>query len=83
MSIIKILTKTGDYYHLLIFRIVVGIVFFVHGAQKLFSWFNGWGLEELAIGWGPLVYIQVITWQCLLGQLNFWSVFLIIGLMTD
>ncbi len=83
MSIIKILTKTGDYYHLLMFRIVVGIVFFVHGAQKLFSWFNGWGLEGTgnwmgSIGLHPGYYMAMLA-----GSAEFFGgVFLIIGLMT-
>lgn len=83
MSIIKILTKTGDYYHLLMFRIVVGIVFFVHGAQKLFSLFNGWGLEGTgnwmgSIGLHPGYYMAMLA-----GSAEFFGgVFLIIGLMT-
>ncbi len=33
---------------ILLLRIVLGIVFFVHGAQKVFGWFGGSGLEK----WG-------------------------------
>ena len=33
---------------LLLLRIVLGIVFFVHGTQKVFGWFGGSGLEK----WG-------------------------------
>lgn len=31
-------------------RLVVGLTFFAHGAQKLFAWFGGYGLEGTA-GW--------------------------------
>lgn len=35
---------------LLIIRIVIGLLFFAHGAQKLFGWFGGHGLKGTA-GW--------------------------------
>lgn len=31
---------------LLLLRVVLGIVFFVHGAQKVLGWFGGSGLEK-------------------------------------
>ena len=34
----------------LILRLVVGLLFVGHGAQKLFGWFGGFGLEGTA-GW--------------------------------
>jgi len=37
--------KTGMATGLLIIRLMVGYVFFFHGAQKLFGWFGGPGLQ--------------------------------------
>ncbi len=36
----RMLEKIGGYLYL-IFRIFVGLLFFQHGAQKLFGWFGG------------------------------------------
>jgi putative oxidoreductase len=39
------LIHTTDDYSVLILRVVLGIVFFPHGAQKVLGWFSGYGLQ--------------------------------------
>ena len=43
---------------LLIVRVVVGVLFVLHGTQKLFGWFGGYGLEGTAGFMGQLRYRQ-------------------------
>lgn len=43
--IIKIITKTEQSFAALPLRLIAGILFTAHGAQKLFAWFGGYGLE--------------------------------------
>src|SRR4051794_34752011 len=39
---------------LLVVRVVVGLVMAAHGAQKLFGWFGGYGLDKTAAGFAQL-----------------------------
>ena len=62
---------------LLLLRIIVGVIFAAHGAQKLFGAFGGSGLADTVakMGGGPIPYLVTI------GEF-FGSVGLIIGILT-
>ncbi len=45
MNFLRTLIKTDDDAAILILRLTLGIVFFAHGAQKLFGWFGGFGFS--------------------------------------
>ena len=47
-KIITRLSKTNDSLAVVPLRIVLGLTFAAHGAQKLFGWFGGYGLEATA-----------------------------------
>ena len=67
----------------LILRVPVGIVFVAHGAQKLFGWFGGYGLEGTgqwlaSIGLEPGYLMALLAG----GAEFFGGIALIIGLLT-
>jgi putative oxidoreductase len=48
--------RTGVDVSLLLVRVIVGVIFAAHGAQKLFGAFGGPGLAEIVKMMGPLGY---------------------------
>jgi putative oxidoreductase len=44
-QLINTLLSSNASVSMLILRIALGIIFIAHGAQKLFGWFGGYGLE--------------------------------------
>lgn len=61
---------------LLVMRVIVGSIFFAHGAQKLFKWFDGQGLDGLIAAHGHLLAYLVAIGECLGG------IGIIIGLLA-
>ena len=53
-------------FSLLVMRVIVGAIFFAHGAQKLFGMFGGPGLEAIVEMMGPVGYLVSIG-ECLGG----------------
>lgn len=68
---------------LLLIRLVVGILFIGHGAQKLFGWFGGYGLKGTG-GWLESVGMKPgIVMAVLAGLAEFaGGILLTIGLLT-
>jgi putative oxidoreductase len=56
-SIFKQITSTQAGWGPLALRLAAGVIFFAHGAQKLFGWFGGHGLEGTA-GWMASIGLQ-------------------------
>jgi putative oxidoreductase len=44
-----------------IFRVIVGLLFFVHGGQKLFGWFGSKGAAELGSMMGAAGVIETVV----------------------
>lgn len=83
MSTLKNLINPGHQWSSLALRVPLGIIFAAHGAQKLFGWFGGHGLEGTAqwmasIGLAP-GYLMALA----AGSAEFFGgLLLIIGLLT-
>jgi putative oxidoreductase len=80
---INTLINTDDQLSSLVLRIPVGVIFAAHGAQKLFGWFGGYGLE----GTGQFMASQGLEPGFLMALLAgsaefFGGLALILGLLT-
>ena len=64
-------------------RLAAGIIFMAHGAQKLFAWFGGYGLEGTA-GWMTSIGLEPGYLLALMaGSAEFFGgIFLILGLLV-
>lgn len=82
-ALLKTLTTSNAGLAALALRIPVGIIFMAHGAQKLFGWFGGYGLEGTgqwmaSIGLGPGVMMAFLA-----GSAEFFGgLFILLGLLT-
>jgi len=77
------ITKTEQSLSTLPLRLLAGVIFTAHGAQKLFAWFGGYGLEGTgqwmeSIGLAPGYLMALMA-----GSAEFFGgLLLIIGLLT-
>ncbi|MFM2577617.1 DoxX family protein [Vibrio fortis] len=82
-ALIQKLAQSNAGFGALALRVPVGIIFMAHGAQKLFGWFSGYGLEGTgqwmaSIGLGPGVLMALLA-----GSAEFFGgLFILLGLLT-
>ncbi|KDN28861.1 oxidoreductase [Vibrio fortis] len=82
-ALIQKLVQSNAGFGALALRVPVGIIFMAHGAQKLFGWFGGYGLEGTgqwmaSIGLGPGVLMALLA-----GSAEFFGgLFILLGLLT-
>ena len=82
-ALIKNITRSTAGFSTLALRVPVGIIFIAHGAQKLFGWFGGYGLEGTgqwmaSIGIEPGVLMAFMAGSAEL----FGGLFILLGLLT-
>lgn len=82
-SILKNVLSTNNLLSAIPLRITAGVIFAAHGAQKLFAWFGGYGLEGTgqwmaSIGISPGYLMALMA-----GSAEFFGgLLLILGLLT-
>jgi len=59
-ALLRIVTYTGNDVASLVLRVLLAIVFFGHGAQKVLGWFGGRGLEATMSYFTKVQHIPVI-----------------------
>lgn len=68
---------------LLLLRIVIGLLFFGHGSQKLFGWFEGGGIDGTTQFFGQLGFTPPKLWAVVAGLAEFLGgIGLALGLFT-
>lgn len=82
-TLIKRMTHTQAGYGLTVLRIVAGLTFAAHGAQKLFGWFGGYGLEGVG-QWMESIGLSPGYWMALMaGSAEFFGgLALIVGVLA-
>ncbi|GAB60456.1 DoxX family protein [Rheinheimera nanhaiensis] len=82
-SIVQKILSSNAGWGALALRVPVGIIFAAHGAQKLFGWFGGYGLEGTG-GWMDSIGLSPgIVMAFLAGAAEFFGgIALILGVLT-
>ena len=82
-ALIQKILNTDNHYSALLLRVPVGIILAAHGAQKLFGWFGGYGLEGTG-GWMESIGLAPGFLMALLaGSAEFFGgLFILLGLLT-
>lgn len=82
-ALIQKLSTSQAGYAALALRIPAGIIFMAHGAQKLFGWFGGYGLEGTGQWMGSIGLEPGYFMALLAGSAEFFGgLFLLLGLLT-
>jgi putative oxidoreductase len=66
---------------LVVLRLALGIIFIAHGAQKLFGWFGGQGLEATVTGFGSMGIPTALSYVAAFTEF-FGGIAVIIGLLS-
>ncbi|AZG71688.1 DoxX family protein [Shewanella livingstonensis] len=81
--LIKRITHSTAGFSTFALRLPVGIIFMAHGAQKLFGWFGGYGLEATGQWMASLGIEPGVLMAFMAGSAEFFGgLFILLGLLT-
>lgn len=75
------LTRTSDDYVLTMMRLILGIVFFAHGAHKMLGWFGGSGFSGAMVMFEKMGMPAVLAFLVIFTEF-FGSLSMILGLFS-
>jgi putative oxidoreductase len=73
--------RTDDDFGALVLRLMLGLVFFPHGAQKVLGWFGGPGASATIQGFAKMGLPPVVTVLVMAAEFG-GSILLIVGFLT-
>ena len=76
------LLSTQDDVAPLVMRIMLGVVFFPHGAQKVFGWFGGYGLDVTLYFFSQTICIPLVLAVLVIAAESLGALGLIAGFLT-
>ena len=78
----KLIFNTSDSVLPLILRVVLGLVIFAHGVQKLFGWFGGYGFEGTMSYFTEVVHLPWLIGFFVILMETIGALILVVGLAT-
>lgn len=82
-NLLKQISHSTAGYSPLALRIPIGIIFMAHGAQKLFGWFGGYGLEATGQWMASIGIEPGLLMAAMAGGAEFFGgLFILLGLLT-
>jgi putative oxidoreductase len=79
---IRKLTATDNDASITVLRLVLGVIFFAHGAQKMLGWFGGYGFAGTMGFFTGMLHIPAVFAFLAIGAEFFGGLGLIFGLFT-
>ena len=82
-TLLRRMTNSADGYDTLPVRVATGVIFAAHGAQKLYGWFGGYGLEGTGAWMSSIGLEPGVLMAALAGGAEFFGgLALILGLLV-